>query len=321
MKRPIPVDMWRTEDDCSGWRLSDMEEYVVELISQIERGIGMYGDDERHDTELIEVDRKIRELMEEARKILELMEEAMDVIDNGPKKKKERLMRDRNESREEEQRLSGVGEEEREDPIKKKQQLMDGDACREVEVHLESGNEDVFGRGRRPGAVEEDHFKGGRLKDLFKDWEESDNETNMKGEGEGEDDYDEGNEDLDGRAQEQADEGFGEEDQDWWERAKARREWFDMFFEDSEEDENAQEPDDGFEDDEEADKELKNEGEGEWGGEMPLGDDRVVMREDKGLQGPWRLELDEADADLTRMDQDWGKITLNLGCRKRKRQI
>ena len=96
----------------------------------------------------------------------------------------------------------------------------------------------------------------------------------MEGEGEGLEDNDEGNEDLDGRVQEQADEGFGEEDHGCWERVKAMRESLDMMIEDSEEEENAQEADDGFEDDEEADKELKNEEEDEWSGERPRGDDR-----------------------------------------------
>ena len=143
---------------------------------------------------------------------------------------------------------------------------MEGDECRgeEETLQLESWNEDEFGRGRRLGAGEEDDFKGGRYKDLLKDWEDE-----AKIEGEGQEDYDEGNEDLDGRVQEQADEGFGEEDHGWWERAKAMRESLDMLFEDSEEEENTQEVDDGFEDDEEADKELKNEREDEWNGERP----------------------------------------------------
>ena len=42
-------------------------------------------------------------------------------------------------------------------------------------------------------------------------------------EGEDQEDYDEGNENLDGRGQEQADEGFGEEEHGRWERAKAMR--------------------------------------------------------------------------------------------------
>ena len=94
----------------------------------------------------------------------------------------------------------------------------------EETLQLESWNEDEFGRGRRLGAGEEDDFKGGRYKDLLKDWEDPDNETKMEGQGEGQEDYDEGNEDLDGRVQEQADEGFGEEDHGRWERAKAMRE-------------------------------------------------------------------------------------------------
>ena len=86
-----------------------------------------------------------------------------------------------------------------------------------------------------------------------------------------------------------------------------------MLFEDSEEEENTQEVDDGFEDDEEADKELKNEEEDEWSVERPGGEDRGKMREVNGRQGPWRFELDEEDSDLRREDQDWGKMSRQDG--------
>ena len=67
----IPEDKLRTED-AAEWRLSDMEDnlhtcrdYLVELITWIERGIGMYGDD-MYDKEGLD------KLLEEARQELKI---------------------------------------------------------------------------------------------------------------------------------------------------------------------------------------------------------------------------------------------------------
>ena len=179
----IPEDKLWTED-AAEWRLSDMEDhlhtwrdYLVELITWIEIGIGMYG--ENADVGLdklleearqgLKINGSLQEEMEammaeqgwEVRNVEERdgeawseeLEEGVGMINNGPKKKvKEQL---------------GVEEEEGEvvnGPVSKKQRLTDVDERREEEqtLQIESGNEVEFGGGRRL-RVGKDYSGGDRL--------------------------------------------------------------------------------------------------------------------------------------------------------------
>ena len=248
-------DWIKKSPDIPEDKLGDMEflhtcrDYLVELITWIERGIGMHGenDNEGLDKLLEEARQKKICLQEEMEAMMaeqggevrnveerdgeawsEELEEGVGMINNGPKKKekeqlgveeeegevvngpvsKKQRLTDVDERREEEQTLQiesgnevelGGGRQLRvEEDYSGGDRLMEMDECRgeEETLQFESWNEDEFGRGRRLGAGEEDDFKGGRYKDLLKDWEDPDNETKMEGEGEGQEDYDEGNEDL-----------------------------------------------------------------------------------------------------------------------------